>query len=613
MAQNEISVRFEQATPPPLLPPKKGWRSKLGLSGLLIGAVLFSVLGGGGVAGFHAFNILYQSKLTDTWAILFLNLERQCQRLSKEIQDNLKVSTAGKPAALLQVVGEKKLHSLRGGSTTDLSLESLGVSLERPQDEIQFIQLDGKDYLSRFWTESSASELLEEKVPAGDYLALWPVDLRPLLKIAQEKSVSDLYYFATKGGKLVYSSRSDVTAANFSSRNIVQKFISHPLRQGQLEFSREGSQWYGLFHEVPGTNILLFAETSSWMVLATVREKGVQFLIGLFLILAVVLILVQFPISGVVTPIRELVELVQQVAQGNFDVHPSRSAFGELSILSHSINDMARRLLVRDTAIQELLVVQDEKIRMQKEMGLAQSIQANFLIESDLPVEAGVEVASSYIPAMEVGGDWYGYFYNEKTEESVFALADVTGHGAGPALFTAVIASVFEEQIEVSKDTSAPFPMSEFAQRANRLILNLGRGKVNATLQLACFKKGDEQIRLLNAGNPFPWVIFPSELGKEIQIVPMRSDPLGASPEVNLHLNIAEFPRGAVLLMFSDGLIEGRSDHKLYPETRMKKACEFSSHHTTKQFMDRLFKDWTDYLEGDDRNDDFCVLAVRAL
>ena len=59
---------------------------RLTIAGLLLVTVLTSILTAGGIAGIYALSVVYSNKLTDTWAILFLELENQGNQLTQTFE-----------------------------------------------------------------------------------------------------------------------------------------------------------------------------------------------------------------------------------------------------------------------------------------------------------------------------------------------------------------------------------------------------------------------------------------------------------------------------------------------------------------------------------------------
>lgn len=591
-------------------------RERMTISSLLLMTVLAAILAAGGVAGFYALNIVYRNKLIDTWAILFLELESQGHRILQRIEEyptfGKGMSRTGRqPDVVVEVTGSNQLRKIYGGFPEHVSTDDLNLTTTKLNDKWSVLQFSGEDYLTVAASDTLVTKLLGHSVSDGAYFLMWKVNVAEWLPNATREGYLNKLYLLSKQGRVLFTNSPEITQTNYVQRPLVQKFISVPLNQGQLEFDAEEGGAYGFFYEVPNTNIVMFVETLKSVALASVRELAINYTIVLLFILGAVGILLQFPLSSLIAPMKELVRLAAEIGSGNFSVQPKQEGFGELRVLSNSFVEMAKNLNARDEHINVLLLEQQEKARLAGELQIAHAIQENFLSRYSLPEEAGLEVAAKYTPAEEVAGDWYGYFYNEKNGETVLSIADVSGHGAGSAMFTAIIAAEFEQTRAKAMGLSA-FPLEDFVNNLNQLILKLGHGGVHATLLIARYKKGSGKVEFINAGHTFPVVIPPKETNQKPESVPLRSDPLGLSQYFQPVVKSIPFKRGTSILMFTDGLIEGSPDHRLYKEKRLHRSAQIESHQTVKQMLENIYEDWLDHLGGKQALDDVCLLAVKA-
>ena len=83
-----------------------------------------------------------------------------------------------------------------------------------------------------------------------------------------------------------------------------------------------------------------------------------------------------------------------------------------------------------------------EKERLEKELDVAREVQRKIL-PSRHPEYIGLEISSVFIPAFEVGGDYYDFF--EISESKLgFVIADVSGKGISAAFIMAEVKGIFE-------------------------------------------------------------------------------------------------------------------------------------------------------------------------
>jgi sigma-B regulation protein RsbU (phosphoserine phosphatase) len=86
------------------------------------------------------------------------------------------------------------------------------------------------------------------------------------------------------------------------------------------------------------------------------------------------------------------------------------------------------------------LALRDFNARMKKDLEEAREIQRS-LMPQTLPKDPRFQIAVSYHPLEEVGGDWYSVELNEERTALELHIADVSGHGL-PAAFLASMAKL---------------------------------------------------------------------------------------------------------------------------------------------------------------------------
>ncbi len=83
-----------------------------------------------------------------------------------------------------------------------------------------------------------------------------------------------------------------------------------------------------------------------------------------------------------------------------------------------------------------------EKERLEKELDVARDIQKKIL-PSTVPTSTRLEISALFVPAFEVGGDYYDFF--ELSNDLLgFVVADVSGKGISSAFIMAEVKGIFE-------------------------------------------------------------------------------------------------------------------------------------------------------------------------
>ncbi|MBR32355.1 MAG: hypothetical protein CMN77_13705 [Spirochaetaceae bacterium] len=152
--------------------------------------------------------------------------------------------------------------------------------------------------------------------------------------------------------------------------------------------------------------------------------------IGLRLVLVALLISLFF-----VRRIKSIIESVELVGSGNLDTRFHYPGRDELGILASTLNKMTADLRHRESMIQEL--------------SAAEQIQSQ-LIPRGLPEKFTDSLSFGYMyrASSGVGGDYFD-FIEASNSRLIFCIADVTGHGPGPAMIMAMMRSHLRSLVQM--------------------------------------------------------------------------------------------------------------------------------------------------------------------
>ena len=252
-------------------------------------------------------------------------------------------------------------------------------------------------------------------------------------------------------------------------------------------------------------------------------------------------------------PFNGLMRLANEVGKGNFNVEPVKGLVGEMAYLSDSLVNMAGNLQRRDDRIKQLMIEQRHKDHLESELEIARQIQANFLPNDEELNSFKGDLTYKYTPAEEVAGDWFGSFYDEEKDEQIVIIADVSGHGAGSSMFTAILAGLFADLRESPEEKD----YIDWMTRVNRAFKGMGRRAWHCTLQIARFQDNFKKVIFHNAGHPFPTYARDKGNGKVVaKRVTMPSSPLGLVDDPQLTTKEVKMVGDETFVFYSDGIIE---------------------------------------------------------
>jgi len=216
---------------------------------------------------------------------------------------------------------------------------------------------------------------------------------------------------------------------------------------------------------------------------------------------------------------------------------------GTLSPRAFTSHDMDLLQLAADRAA---LAVQ--ALTAQLDRAAATALQRS-LVPSAPPAVGGLELAARYVPGSgRVGGDWYDIF-TLPSREVCAVIGDVAGSGLQAAVIMGRIRSALRAY---ALETADP---ADVLTRLDRKMRYFEPDAV-ATVLCAMFNPSLDQVRISSAGHLPPVIACP---GQPAVLADVSPDVLIGMPIVKRrHVSTLRFPPGAVLCLYTDGLVERR-------------------------------------------------------
>ncbi|WP_411061104.1 PP2C family protein-serine/threonine phosphatase [Streptomyces sp. E11-3] len=220
------------------------------------------------------------------------------------------------------------------------------------------------------------------------------------------------------------------------------------------------------------------------------------------------------------------------------------------------------------------LVVRSRGEQLASVRHIAEAAQRAVLPEPP-PSIRGLAIAARYEAAQAdafIGGDLYAV---QDTPHGVrLIVGDVRGKGLGAVEAVAVVIGAFREAAEGEATLAA------VAQRLERALTREGTRREGldafegfTTAVLAEIPHGDGIVRLVNRGHPEPLLLCADGalrvLSPDEPALPLGMGDLGGWPD---RATEAEFPVGAMLLLYTDGLSEARDKGNVFydPAARLR-------------------------------------------
>ncbi len=297
--------------------------------------------------------------------------------------------------------------------------------------------------------------------------------------------------------------------------------------------------------------------------------------------------------------------------------------------------------LTKEQAMQEI-----ELKRMEIELQTAKAVQ-QMLIPAEPPRNIpGLELATSYTPAGETGGDWLGFLHNPHNRELSILIGDVTGHGVGPALIVAgafsvvstidtmraiingvgadalnAVQSQVDAQLRKRILDSIADPRS-LLQILDAVIQRMGKQEMLMTFFASVYDYDKRTLRFANAGHCLPILIGEKEVksaSRSSRRVPARQlvargNQLGMASAGSTirEIRTQQLEPGDLLVYYTDGLIENSNHEGQQCDARRLTAWLSELwYQPVDQIRDALLERSNQFLAGQQPDDDTAFIVAR--
>ena len=269
------------------------------------------------------------------------------------------------------------------------------------------------------------------------------------------------------------------------------------------------------------------------------------------------------------------------------------------------------RVLAAFFALFAMLAVYKRRLRntrMEAELQAAHEAQMSIMPKTD-PQLHGFDISGICIPANQVGGDFFDYFWmNTGKTRMGIALGDVSGKAMSSAM-TAVMTDgmVYLEGIETRS-------IPDIMRRANRAVFQKTDKRMFSALCLVRLDSSIPELGYCNAGLTEPLLkkngstSFLKSSGSRV--------PLGLMEEVEYNENVIPFEPGDLLILYTDGITEALNRNRdLYGEERLMGLIDEMNCSTlsSRQIKNAVIQDVKRFAGAAEYQDDMTLVVVKRI
>jgi serine phosphatase RsbU (regulator of sigma subunit) len=241
--------------------------------------------------------------------------------------------------------------------------------------------------------------------------------------------------------------------------------------------------------------------------------------------------------------------------------------------------------------------------RLEHDLEVARSIQQS-LLPTSMPVVEGFEIAAWNQPADQTGGDYFDW-QSLSDGKILVALADVTGHGIGPALLAAVCRAYARANFSGGNGLFAAMGKINAA-----LVADLKEGRFVTFVAAVC-TPSSPRVELLSAGHgPLFLYLLKHDCFEKMDA---QGLPLGISANFDSDPSLClDLEHGDMLVLATDGFYEwANAQGEQFGAERMEEKIRASKEKPPSEIISDLYRSVVEFSGGTEQKDDLTAIIIK--
>jgi len=337
-------------------------------------------------------------------------------------------------------------------------------------------------------------------------------------------------------------------------------------------------------------------------IFAEVERRNSRYSIVITIASIIILITGFFVISAFINnPIKKLTTDIAQIALGNLEIKidiKSKDEFGQLAKTFYKMTSDLKK------SIDENVKEREEKKRIHTELEVANKIQMSMLPQKfpPFPDRDEFNIFASMIPARNVGGDFYDFYFIDKNNLAII-IADVSGKGIPAALF------MVNTKTLIKNCGACKSPKAAFESINNKLYEN-NDACIFVTAFMGFYNIHTGKFVYVNAGhNP------PVHKKKDGTFKFLKTKPyiaLGIIKDAVYNEEEIFLEKGDSLFLYTDGVTEAMNKNmEMFNEIRLLDALNHNKNAFPSTLVTAIKNEVDIFSSGAEQTDDIAMLAFH--
>ena len=326
-------------------------------------------------------------------------------------------------------------------------------------------------------------------------------------------------------------------------------------------------------------------------------------------------------LSDINMPVMDGLTMLGQLADAEQDVQAVIvSAYGDMKNIRTAMNRGAFDFLTKPIdfndleatiekgikhvqALQIALDTRDRLVAVKQELEMAREVQMS-LQPAEIPASETHDVKAVIIPAREVGGDLYDFFYIDEPRIGL-VIADVSGKGVPASLFTTVTRALL--RAAASKDYSTP---GDCLTMVNELLCESNPSCIFITLFFGVLDLRTGELSYSNAGHNPPRVV---KNDSQVEVVPKTGNlVLGIQPGHTYNNKQIQLMPNDTLFLYTDGITEAENiNYEEFTESRLDEKLAGLAGTSSERVATEIVDAVQEFVGDAPQSDDITCVAAR--
>lgn len=291
-----------------------------------------------------------------------------------------------------------------------------------------------------------------------------------------------------------------------------------------------------------------------------------------------------------------VIMVMDRMDGGSFDSNDVRV----LQTIATQISDVYENIRLNEA--------KKDTIRRDKELEITRRLQ-NAILPKGFPTINRMDIYGINRPAMEVGGDFYDFFYDtENPDEFLACIADVSGKSIPAALFMAVTRSILRAQV-INRRSPSP---AKIYESANNLAYADSDSAMFVTSFLFHCDLKNMRLTYSSAGHNDPLLLRRGE--DKARLLHTKGLPLAVKLGAPFLDESIDVMPGDTIVLYTDGLVEANDkDNEEYEMERFEETLLACRDLSAKEITEKLIESVDLFASNVPQFDDITVFVFKFL